>query len=123
MSATVLEHVSQQSPEITIGANIPLVTRSRHNLVLRLRVGKRQPGLDELLSDLGLGDLDLLARKLAHLHHTLVEALLVSKLLGLLELLGVLGRRNLELLNEIRGQQIRRWRLNDGDDLQLGPLL
>ena len=123
--------VENGAPRVLTVVNVPLVhegngaliTGAGDDLVLGLRVGESITGIDELLADLGLGSLNLLALEVTVVHDTLVEALLVGELLGLEELLGVLGGVDLELLDEVRGKEVRGRGLDDRDDLLVNPLL
>ena len=123
--------VENGAPRVFTVVDVPLVhegdgaliTGTGDDLVLGLRVGESVTGVDELLADLGLGGLDLLALEVTVVHDTLVEALLVGKLLGLKELLGILGGVDLELLDEVRGEKVGSRGLDDRDDLLVNPLL
>lgn len=78
--------------------------------------------LNHVLPNLGFGVLNALSLEVAHQHGTVVEALLVRKLLGLGELLDVLLGVDFEFLDEEGGGHVavRRGR-EDGNGVEGGP--
>jgi hypothetical protein len=99
-----------------------LVGATTHDEVLRLRVGEGEIPGDHVLPNLGLGVLNLASLEGTDDHGSLVETLLVGELLGLGELLDVLGGLNPELLHEGLGGKVAVGRGGeDGDGLKSNP--
>ncbi len=118
-------------PRLLSVVHVPLVAKSNDTLVgtstddltLRLGVGESKLGLNHLVTNLVLGLLDRLTLVRADKHGTVVEAFLVSKLLGLGKLVLVLGTLDLELLAERLGGHVTVSRgVDDGDGVKGSPL-
>lgn len=101
-------------PAVLSVVEVPLVNKgnntnvgtSRDDFTLGFGVRASQTSLDHLLSDLGLGFTNRSPRKVTNGHDTVVEALLVSKVLGLGKFVLVTLRLNLELSTEDLGGHI-----------------
>mmetsp|Transcript_1029 Transcript_1029/g.3689 ORF Transcript_1029/g.3689 Transcript_1029/m.3689 type:complete len:473 (+) Transcript_1029:738-2156(+) len=97
-----------------------LVSRAGDDLSVRLVEGRGKVVGDKLGDDGLLAVLDHLPSELADEHLALVESALVRLILGVEELLRVLGAGDLVLLVRSDGREVAERRLDDGLDLDLG---
>lgn len=102
--------------------NDTLICTTRHDRVLRLRVGDGQPSFYQLRANFWFGILDRFPFEVTDDHGTTVETLFVRDLLCICERIGVFGRLDLQLFANLDSGEVPVFGgLDDGNRCKVQP--